>query len=106
MNWVELGALGEFQGQRVHRRQVGEFDILLCRQGEAYHALLNRCTHLGLPLDGGRLMAGRIHCPFHGACFDVKSGAAMAGPALLPLQTFAVKVEGGALFVAIPAPPP
>lgn len=105
-DWVELGLLAEFEGQRVIRRQAGGLDILLCRQGSDYYALLNRCTHLGWPLDGGRLMADRLHCPFHGACFDIKNGKAMAGPALHPLQTFAVKIEGDRLFVAIPAQAP
>jgi nitrite reductase/ring-hydroxylating ferredoxin subunit len=39
-------------------------------------------------------MAGQITCPFHGACFDLKTGAAVSGPAVFPLQRFPARLEG------------
>jgi nitrite reductase/ring-hydroxylating ferredoxin subunit len=56
------------------------------------------CTHLGESLYGGRVMAGQISCPFHGACFDLKSGAAVSGPAVSPLRVFPARLEDGVIW--------
>ena len=54
-----------------------------------------------------RLIAGQIQCPFHGACFDVRSGVALSGPAVAPLQGIPVKIEHGrVLFGGIANCPP
>jgi 3-phenylpropionate/trans-cinnamate dioxygenase ferredoxin subunit len=38
-------------------------------------------------------------CPRHGAFFDVRTGAALTLPAVLPVRTYKVRIEGDAIFV-------
>lgn len=86
------------------RRLVCEVEgvsVLLLFTNSSVMAVRNACTHLGLPLDKGRLMAGQIHCPFHGACFDLKTGRAMSGPAVVPLQKFPVMIEGDDIWITV-----
>jgi 3-phenylpropionate/trans-cinnamate dioxygenase ferredoxin component len=90
----------------MSRQSVGGLDVLLCWLNGQPHAFHNRCTHLNKPLDGGRLMAGQIQCPFHGACFDVRTGSAVSGPALASLQRIPVKVESGRLYFDVSQGPP
>jgi nitrite reductase/ring-hydroxylating ferredoxin subunit len=99
--WIEHGAASDLSQTRLSRQVVDGVDTLLCWSGGEPYAYRNRCTHLNKPLDGGRLMAGQIQCPFHGACFDVRTGAALSGPALTSLQRIPVKVECGRLYLDV-----
>jgi nitrite reductase/ring-hydroxylating ferredoxin subunit len=49
-------------------------------------------------LDEGRIIGGQLLCPHHRACFDVRTGAALSGPAVRPLCAIAVKLEHGHVF--------
>jgi 3-phenylpropionate/trans-cinnamate dioxygenase ferredoxin subunit len=81
------------------RVTVGERSLLLCNvEGEIF-AIEDVCTHDGGALDQGELMGDRIMCPRHGAFFDVKSGAALTLPAIVPVQTYKVRVEGDDIYV-------
>ncbi len=83
------------------RVTVGEQSVLLCNvEGEVF-AIEDVCTHDGGALDQGELMGDRIMCPRHGAFFDVKSGAALTLPAIVPVQTYKVRTEGDDIFVEL-----
>ncbi|MGE5186827.1 MAG: Rieske 2Fe-2S domain-containing protein, partial [Acidobacteriota bacterium] len=58
--------------------------VVLVREGGQVHAVAATCTHYGGPLAEGVVEGGRIHCPWHHACFDVATGRAH-GPALAPI---------------------
>ena len=59
---------------RMREVEVGEGKALLVYQGGEYMACGHKCTHYGAPLAKGYLGNGRVRCPWHGACFNVKSG--------------------------------
>jgi 3-phenylpropionate/trans-cinnamate dioxygenase ferredoxin subunit len=74
--------------------------VLLCNVGGSVYGIEDICTHDGGPLDQGDLTGTRIMCPRHGAYFDVTTGAALTPPAVMPVGTFQVTVEGDDIFVA------
>lgn len=53
-----------------------------------------KCPHRGGPLNEGELLGAVVTCPYHGAQFDVTTGAVLRGPAREALQTYAVVVDG------------
>jgi 3-phenylpropionate/trans-cinnamate dioxygenase ferredoxin subunit len=74
--------------------------VCLVRHDGAVHALHDRCTHAEYSLSAGELRAdGTVQCLWHGATFDCRTGAVRRGPATDPVPTFAVRVEGDAVFV-------
>jgi 3-phenylpropionate/trans-cinnamate dioxygenase ferredoxin subunit len=81
------------------RVTIGARDVLLCNVDGAVFAVEDVCTHDGGALDAGELEGCRIMCPRHGAYFDVRTGAALTLPAILPLPTFPVRIEGDDIFV-------
>jgi nitrite reductase/ring-hydroxylating ferredoxin subunit len=75
--------------------------ILLMREGGSYFATGSKCTHSSAPLAKGVFMNGRIRCPWHGACFDTKTGDIEEMPGVDSLQSFPVTVEpDGTLSIA------
>ena len=98
-SWTQIAVLGDFQGQRQLARTVGDLAVLLLRVGGDVIALHNHCPHLGKSLQGGRIMGGQIICPFHGACFDLRTGAALSGPAVAPLHLFPTRIDGQNILV-------
>jgi apoptosis-inducing factor 3 len=65
---------------------------------------------LAAPLDEGLIQDGKIRCPWHHACFDLRTGAAITAPAFDSLTRYDVEIENGHVFVgkaavSIPATP-
>ncbi|XP_016374062.1 apoptosis-inducing factor 3-like [Sinocyclocheilus rhinocerous] len=54
--------------------EVGDHNVLLVRCDGVYSAISNQCTHYGAPLSKGVLSGHRVRCPWHGSCFNVKTG--------------------------------
>ena len=73
--------------------------IALCNVGGEFFAIEDLCTHDDGPLGEGTLRGAEVECPRHGARFDVKTGAAMSMPAVVPVRTFPVLVEGDEIFI-------
>ncbi|XP_074498025.1 apoptosis inducing factor mitochondria associated 4 [Sebastes fasciatus] len=80
---------------------VGEQKVLLVRTRGQYSAVGSRCTHYNAPLAKGALVGDRVRCPFHGACFNVRTGDIEEYPGLDSLPSYKVKVEDGKVYVSI-----
>jgi len=80
----------------------GEAIVLIERDGRFY-ALEDRCSHEEFPLSSGDVASGEITCALHGARFCVESGAPRALPAVMPVKTYEVRVEGDAIQVKFDA---
>lgn len=80
---------------------VGEANVLLVRSHGHYTAIGSRCSHYGAPLIKGVLVEDRVRCPFHGACFNVKTGDIEEYPGLDSLPCHKVTVKNGQVFVTV-----
>ena len=60
----------------------------------APHVMESRCSHRGGPLHGGSVIDGCVECPWHGARFDLDTGAVRRGPAASPQPVYEVEVRG------------
>jgi 3-phenylpropionate/trans-cinnamate dioxygenase ferredoxin reductase subunit len=78
---------------------VGEENVLVARQGDELFALSAKCTHYGGPLHQGLVAGETVRCPWHHACFSLRTGEALAAPALNPVACWPVEVEGDRVFV-------
>lgn len=80
---------------------VNGIEVLLCNSVDRIFAIENRCSHAEEKLDCGRVRAGWIACPIHGARFDLASGEPINPPATEPIQTYAVRITGNQIEVAL-----
>ncbi|MRG57484.1 Rieske 2Fe-2S domain-containing protein [Phyllobacterium sp. SYP-B3895] len=78
---------------------VGEKDILVVRTGDEIFAIDAQCSHYHGPLVDGLVDGSTVRCPWHHACFDLRSGEAIRAPALSPLSCWKVEQRDGKLFV-------
>lgn len=85
-------------GQRILGHADG-VPILLIREGEAFYAVGAKCSHYGADLGDGLIAEGIVRCPWHHACFDVKTGEALKAPALSPIPTWRTEVENGKVYI-------
>lgn len=83
----------------TRRIEIDNEPVLLCNVEGSFYAIEDVCTHDGGALDQGELEGTRIMCPRHGAFFDVTTGTALTLPAILPVRTFAVRIENEDVFV-------
>lgn len=79
--------------------KLGEDEILLAREGDEVHAVGATCTHYGGPLVEGAFVNGTVRCPWHHACFDLRTGAVLRAPALAALTRWHVERRGDRYFV-------
>jgi NADPH-dependent 2,4-dienoyl-CoA reductase/sulfur reductase-like enzyme/nitrite reductase/ring-hydroxylating ferredoxin subunit len=79
--------------------QVGDDAVLLVRQGGEVFAIGAECTHYHGPLAEGVIQDGVVRCPWHHACFDVRTGEALHAPALSPVACWKVERQGDTVTV-------
>ncbi len=65
--------------------------VLLARRGDELFAIGAICTHYGAPLNEGLLVADTVRCPWHHACFSLRTGEPLRAPALNPVSRWRVE---------------
>jgi len=79
--------------------QVAGEAVVLARNGGALFAIGAECTHYHGPLAEGVLVADTVRCPWHHACFSLRSGEALHAPALDPVACWRVEQHEGTIYV-------
>ena len=78
--------------------------VVVYNTNGSFYATGGKCSHYGGPLIAGAFLQGKVYCPWHCACFDVKSGSKETSPGLQSLPTYATEVNShGDLIVKLPA---
>jgi 3-phenylpropionate/trans-cinnamate dioxygenase ferredoxin subunit len=101
MAFVKAAKVRDIPPGRVKVVEVGEEDVALCNVDGELFAVANVCTHDDGPLGAGYLLGDEIECPRHGARFNVRTGAVKTLPAIIPIPTFEVKIEGEDVYVDV-----
>lgn len=97
--------------ERPLRGQVDGKPALLIRAGDAFHIVGAECTHYHAPLEDGLVVGETIRCPWHHACFSLRTGRAVRAPAFDALRRWRAEVVGDRVFArerlpAVEAVPP
>ncbi len=79
--------------------EVSGEPVVLARRGDEVFAVSGTCTHYNGPLVDGIVVGETVRCPWHHACFDLRTGRAERAPAFRPLDVWRVDREGDQVFV-------
>ena len=73
--------------------------VLLARRGDEVFAIGAHCTHYGGPLADGLMVGDTVRCPWHHACFSLRTGEPQRTPARDPVSCWRVEQLGGSAYV-------
>ncbi len=99
--FVKVATTGDIAPGKVNVYEVAGRQIAVCNVDGTFYAIDDVCTHDGGSLDQGELTGDEIECPRHGACFDVKTGKALTLPAVAPVRSYPVQVNGDEIMVEV-----
>src|SRR5882672_5692446 len=90
--------IGDFVDDKL-LGHVGDEEVLLVGGGGDIFAVGAHCSHYHGPLAEGLVTGESIRCPWHHACFDLRTGEAARAPALNSLAVWKVEREGDRIFI-------
>ena len=100
--FVKAGTKSELEGLAGGKLvEAGGRSVAVFNLGGDYYAIDNTCTPRGGPLSDGTLANEEVTCPWHGARFNVKTGAVLGGPAPESVKSLPVRVTGEDIEVEV-----
>ncbi len=100
MTFQRACALDEIPEGAVLSIDLGTAELYaLARTDQGFFAIRDRCSHADVPLSEGFLEGCTLECSAHGARFDLRSGVPLDPPAVVPVPTYPVRVEGAEVFI-------
>ena len=99
--FVKVANRSEIEPGQARLVEVMGKQLALFNVGGQFCALDNNCTHRGGPLADGELSGYEVTCPFHGARFDVRTGAVLGPPAEAAVACYSVRVTGDDVEVEV-----
>lgn len=103
MAWLPVAGADQVALGESIQVDTGSLFLLICNVSGELFAIEDKCSHDGSSMLGGCIEGDEIVCPWHGARFCLRNGAAMAPPAYEDVQTFPVRINGRNIEVDVPA---
>jgi len=101
MTYVAVAKTDDILPGEVKYVEANDYRLAICNVNGSFYCIEDTCTHDGGPLGQGSLLDDVIECPRHGARFNVVTGKVTRMPAVSPVETFPVKIEGDAILVGL-----
>ena len=97
--WVVVAPAGAIPAGELRPFVVNGTIVVVFNLNGEYYALDDVCTHDGGPLSDGVVQGDSVACPRHGACFNIRTGAVTAPPAVEPVRAFDTRVRDGVVEI-------
>ena len=99
--WFPIYNKNELKPGQSAQVGVEEKILALFNLDGKFYAIDDTCTHAGASLAEGTVSGSVVTCPWHGATFDITTGAVLSEPAYEGVKAYKIKVEGNEVLVEI-----
>jgi 3-phenylpropionate/trans-cinnamate dioxygenase ferredoxin subunit len=96
-----VAKVGDIPEGEIRAYEVGGEDVAIANVGGAFYAFNDVCTHAMCSLAEGDLDETTVTCACHGSEFDVTTGDVLGGPAMEPVESYDLTVEGDEIRVEL-----
>jgi len=100
--FVKVAKVSDIPAGQRRLIELDEVTVALFNIDGHFYCVEDVCTHDSGPVAEGPLEGFAIECPRHGALFDVRDGSVLSMPAVDPIPSYEVKIEGEDIFVESP----
>jgi len=100
--FVKVATIGEIPPGQRKLIELDEVTVALFNIDGQFYCMEDVCTHDSGPVAEGDLDGFEIECPRHGALFDVRNGRVLSMPAVVPIPTYEVQIEGEDIYIESP----
>lgn len=99
---IVLGPLDQVPEDGMQQFHIDGKTVLVCRSGDAVHAVEGLCPHRGAQLGSGVFDGKAVICPWHDWAFDVESGCGLTNP-ISKLAKYKIRIRDGMIVLLMPA---
>src|SRR5512134_3758601 len=97
--YVAVATTGELPNGTRKLLEVDGRAIAVFNIAGSFYCIADVCSHDDGPVAEGELDGYEIECPRHGARFDIRDGKVLSFPAITPVQSFSVTIEGDDILI-------
>lgn len=101
--WIDAAAEADLWDGAGIGVVVGGRELALFKVAGAVYAIDNLCTHGHARLCEGFVDDFDVECPLHQGRFDLRTGEATCGPAIDPVRSYPIRIEGGRVLLQLDA---
>ena len=99
MAFVRACAVADVPDGQALRVEVDGLDVAVVRDGDAFYAIEDECSHAAVALSEGDVEGCEIECWMHGSRFDLRTGKPTGPPATEPVQIYPVQIDGDDVLI-------
>ena len=99
--FIKVATTSELEDHQAKLVEAEGQKIALFRVRDAFYALSDTCTHRGGPLSEGAVEGTEVTCPWHGARFDIETGAVLGPPAGREVKSYPVRVTNADVEIEV-----
>ncbi|HEX5499974.1 MAG TPA: Rieske 2Fe-2S domain-containing protein, partial [Thermomicrobiales bacterium] len=103
--WTDACAVADLEEGKPKRVELPHAPVMLLRHPDGIHAIGAVCSHLGGPLEKGKIEGETVTCPWHGSVFCLLDGWVQHGPATMSVPAYDVRIEGDRVQVRLAQQP-
>jgi len=94
MAFTKVATVQEIPVGQAKKVKIGDKDVAIFNVNGTIFAIDNSCPHRGGPLSEGEIEGADVICPWHGARFNLATGAHLCPPANRGVNAYKVQVVG------------
>ena len=98
-DFVKVAKISDIKNGERKIIELNDVIVALFNINGEFYCIEDVCTHDDGPVAEGALNGFEIECPRHGALFDIRDGSVLSMPAVVPVPTYRVKIDGDDILI-------